>query len=371
MPDSRWKLVSIRTLCGEGDGRRGKAERHQFQHFYPRPPRGGRPALDYALAGTIQFLSTPSARRATSGQRHCADHLQNFYPRPPRGGRQGRLQHPARPTVDFYPRPPRGGRLVLRPKPGKYVQFLSTPSTRRTTAIELRLSTNVTKFLSTPSARRATSGWRPRPPWRCNFYPRPPRGGRHGEKDQGRQREPISIHALREEGDFVSLSTVVSGLMISIHALREEGDRRSSNAQTSTTRISIHALREEGDITSRGLLGPTEISIHALREEGDVQCERPGKAGKKFLSTPSARRATLCPSGWRSCPGYFYPRPPRGGRHKYNAKCTQINLFLSTPSARRATCRAVRDHEHQRAISIHALREEGDRMSSTTASVLR
>ena len=30
MPDSRWKLVSIRTLCGEGDGRRGKAERHQF-----------------------------------------------------------------------------------------------------------------------------------------------------------------------------------------------------------------------------------------------------------------------------------------------------------------------------------------------------
>ncbi len=34
------------------------------------------------------------------------------------------------------------------------------------------------------------------------------------------------------------------------------------------------------------------ISIHALREEGDVQCERPSKAGKKFLSTPSARRAT-------------------------------------------------------------------------------
>ena len=35
------------------------------------------------------------------------------------------------------------------------------------------------------------------------------------------------------------------------------------------------------------------ISIHALREEGDVQCERPSKAGKKFLSTPSARRATI------------------------------------------------------------------------------
>ncbi len=33
--------------------------------------------------------------------------------------------------------------------------------------------------------------------------------------------------------------------------------------------------------------------------------------------------------------------------------------FLSTPSARRATGRAERTH-HARAISIHALREEGD-----------
>ena len=34
--------------------------------FYPRPPRGGR--LTYALIGSalISFLSTPSARRATS-----------------------------------------------------------------------------------------------------------------------------------------------------------------------------------------------------------------------------------------------------------------------------------------------------------------
>ena len=224
MPDSRWKLVSIRTLCGEGDGRRGKAERHQFQHFYPRPPRGGRPALDYALAGTIQFLSTPSARRATSGQRHCADHLQNF-----------------------YPRPPRGGRLVLRTKPGKYVQFLSTPSTRRTTAIELRLSTNVTKFLSTPSARRATSGWRPRPPWRCNFYPRPPRGGRHGEKDQGRQREPISIHALREEGDCSAHRSACQ--QRNFYPRPPRGGRPFYGTGSRTPHgISIHALREEGDL---------------------------------------------------------------------------------------------------------------------------
>ena len=56
------------------------------------------------------------------------------------------------------------------------------------------------------------------------------------------------------------------------------------------------------------------ISIHALREEGD-ETENPEKAWRiKFLSTPSARRATSF------------------GGHKGNA-------FL---------------------ISIHALREEGD-----------
>ena len=34
-----------------------------------------------------------------------------------------------------------------------------------------------------------------------NFYPRPPRGGRHGFIRFFAQRIPISIHALREEGD--------------------------------------------------------------------------------------------------------------------------------------------------------------------------
>ena len=56
------------------------------------------------------------------------------------------------------------------------------------------------------------------------------------------------------------------------------------------------------------------ISIHALREEGDQPRGQRGENGVKFLSTPSARRATL------------YLLPEMG--HK---------RFLSTPSARRAT----------------------------------
>ena len=81
----------------------------------------------------------------------------------------------------------------------------------------------------------------------------------------------------------------------------------------------------------------TLISIHALREEGDLQEAAADLGGKLFLSTPSARRATV--------DGVFKVFP-----------C----LFLSTPSARRATARATIHRYGRLAISIHALREEGD-----------
>ena len=55
----------------------------------------------------------------------------------------------------------------------------------------------------------------------------------------------------------------------------------------------------------------------------------------------------------------FYPRPPRGGRPLTTIRAGVVPTFLSTPSARRATrnfiCPKATD-----AISIHALREEGD-----------
>ena len=38
-------------------------------------------------------------------------------------------------------------------------------------------------------------------PWPRNFYPRPPRGGRHRSPGHTPGRHLISIHALREEGD--------------------------------------------------------------------------------------------------------------------------------------------------------------------------
>ena len=83
-------------------------------YFYPRPPRGGRPAIAAACKTTDEFLSTPSARRATTG----------------------RLKSSA-PEIYFYPRPPRGGRLRSRVIVTTSYIFLSTPSARRATRMEL------------------------------------------------------------------------------------------------------------------------------------------------------------------------------------------------------------------------------------------
>ena len=84
-----------------------------------------------------------------------------------------------------------------------------------------------------------------------------------------------------------------------------------------------------------------EISIHALREEGDSFVIERGKGGLKFLSTPSARRATRYNNRMPRRAGDFYPRPPRGGRPVH----PQQPLWA-------------------REISIHALREEGDGLNA-------
>ena len=123
-------------------------------YFYPRPPRGGRLGVIGQYGHRLIFLSTPSARRATTS---------------------------------------------ASPIEGKK-QFLSTPSARRATKNNLRIggvrriSIHALReegdhilhavgqvarvFLSTPSARRATA-----------------------IGDVVATSDHISIHALREEGD--------------------------------------------------------------------------------------------------------------------------------------------------------------------------
>ena len=170
------------------------------EDFYPRPPRGGRPEVGveglvadkisiHALReegdrtpcghrqGRLIFLSTPSARRATSFRCRGGWCTSYFYPRPPRGGRPGRRPEASLATQNFYPRPPRGGRQEAKADDAETEEFLSTPSARRATRRIPRRPTCF-RFLSTPSARRAT------------FH-----------DDLLDVVVHISIHALREEGD--------------------------------------------------------------------------------------------------------------------------------------------------------------------------
>ena len=192
----------------------------------------------------------------------------------------------------------------------------------------------------------------------------------------------ISIHALRVEGDFCASRDV---LFLAHFYPRPPGGGRRFLEETQNSRFAI--------------------SIHALRVEGDRCPKAPAHLRAAFLSTPSGWRATRgpkphllsvdlflsTPSGWRATsddraphqacgyfyprpPGggrrffstafrtsrYFYPRPPGGGRRSNTPTSARKLRFLSTPSGWRAT-KHKPEFGVQLVISIHALRVEGDR----------
>ena len=308
---------------------------HDIQDFYPRPPRGGRLLVLWYNDDVKRFLSTPSARRATIDE--INDHIHKLFLSTP-SARRATNRRP-RLCVHrryFYPRPPRGGRLLVLWYNDDVKRFLSTPSARRATIDEI--NDHIHKlFLSTPSARRATN----RRPRLCvhrrYFYPRPPRGGRHHQFSAGEWAGNISIHALREEGD--ELAAGVSRFIFQF--LSTPSARRATQGawnRCERVLISIHALREEGDL---------RFAVIAKRRKGFLSTPSARRATpdyllqemrKIFLSTPSARRATHVVHAPHVHVGNFYPRPPRGGRRRRHTS-----------------------DRHPRRISIHALREEGDR----------
>ena len=146
--------ISIHALREEGD--RGHSSGCSlFCYFYPRPPRGGRPAAYSRPPSSMTFLSTPSARRATAGTAHCPDRRTiSIHALREEGDGGGS-------TVDTFQK-----------------TFLSTPSARRATWGARREVWRQYIFLSTPSARRATLPDEALEVIKNDFYPRPPRGGR-------------------------------------------------------------------------------------------------------------------------------------------------------------------------------------------------
>ena len=190
---------------------------------------------------------------------------------------------------DFYPRPPRGGRHFATSGRRTRMLFLSTPSARRATrppegwSQQQPISIHALREEGDVSAAGCTRQ-------RIYFYPRPPRGGRPAVRLNIIGAVGISIHALREEGDGGAIEMPYELLLF----LSTPSARRATEPPRLVKRhllISIHALREEGDARPQGLPRAACISIHALREEGDASV----KASSQISN-------------------YFYPRPPRGGR---------------------------------------------------------
>ena len=132
-------------------------------------------------------------------------------------------------------------------------------------------------------------------PWRVDFYPRPPGGGRPSAPFPYFTVHPDFYPRPPGGGRLTSLFSDCPLIRISIHALRVEGDLRPVSRAT-CSEISIHALRVEGDSMSPSTTGivpgflstpsgwratreawrafaiQSGISIHALRVEGDRQC---------------------------------------------------------------------------------------------------
>ena len=245
----------------------------------------------YILSSSSVFLSTPSAGRATEFDVDDESYKAIFLSTPSARRATPKAQ-------------------AVRSKDGG---FLSTPSARRATVVggqvELRGQISIHALreegdqeITCPSPRKADfyprppRGGRPRPAsqWTRygNFYPRPPRGGRPSPRSNHGAQNMISIHALREEGDWICARTPVRG---------------------------------SGFLSTPSARRATAVSCLEAQAAGNFY-PRPPRGGRR-TSTRSTPIST----------SYFYPRPPRGGRlHHRNGHFVHLQ-FLSTPSARRAT----------------------------------
>ena len=260
------KYISIHALCEEGDVTAVEAG-----------------------TGSNVFLSTPSARRATCSSgcryRHQAISIHAlceegdvsrfllwtscgyFYPRPLRGGRpaahlHGLIGH----SISIHALCEEGD---LRRGAAQRNRMISIHALCEEG--DLHCWDNVqaaNEFLSTPSARRATNG---------------------GGYKMGLKRFLSTPSARRATGLTQKLRDICQ---ISIHALCEEGDRSVSFRSPSQKDFYPRPLRGGRPAVPQAGRPGADISIHALCEEGDLRIWANKQFSRKFLSTPSARRAT-------------------------------------------------------------------------------
>ena len=142
----------------------------------------------------------------------------------------------------FNSRPPWGGRPAAVHPALAATSFQSTPSARRATAAMNASIKAIELFQSTPSAMRATGALPSSAVLVIYFNPRPPRGGRRGERQLTRcpknfnprpprgGRRAVKIHGCRD-GIFQSTPSARRATpCVPPSALREEGDPQKSSA---------------------------------------------------------------------------------------------------------------------------------------------
>ena len=190
--------------------------------FNPRPPRGGRHTPVVPVCLVVEFQSTPSARRATlHGSGNDAQGLISIHALREEGDlRQSTSRH-------------------LRE------EFQSTPSARRATGAGHRPTThrkisihalreegdmsssgtNDKQVMISIHALREEGDWQEmRQSTQATYFnPRPPRGGRHSTYGQKTSKAKFQStpSARRATNGQIQIAQAVP---ISIHALREEGD---------------------------------------------------------------------------------------------------------------------------------------------------
>ena len=124
-------IISIHALREEGDTSQRCAAAHR-EYFYPRPPRGGRLEFTFVYdpAMVISIHALREEGDATTPKRACR--WANFYPRPPRGGR--RKSRDSGNTILQFLSTPSARRATRTKVVGTGLNlFLSTPSARRAT----------------------------------------------------------------------------------------------------------------------------------------------------------------------------------------------------------------------------------------------
>ena len=161
----------------------------------------------------------------------------------------------------------------------------------------------------------------------------------------------ISIHALREEGD--TPANIGSGRPCDFYPRPPRGGRRLPSCKSLTCRtfLSTPSARRATFSQASTCRSKSFLSTPSARRATAEPCA--AGCGPPFLSTPSARRATVLPDGWEVDDPYFYPRPPRGGRLRHSSKLQQNKGYFYPRPPRggrpvRASCTTFHGHFYPR-----------------------